>query len=54
MSSGEWVDSLERAVEICRDQVALARATGVGQYIAVPVDDLEKILDALNESTKND
>ena len=43
---GDWIDSLERAVDICRDQIALARVTGMTS-IAVPVDSLEKILDAI-------
>lgn len=41
-----WVESLERAIEICRDQIAFARAMNISK-IAIPVDSLEKILDEL-------
>lgn len=44
-----WLNSLERAVEICRDQVTFARAMNIGS-IAVPVDSLERILNATSTS----
>lgn len=51
MRTNDWINSLERAVEICRDQVSLARAAGADK-IAVPVSSLEKILDALKDKMK--
>jgi hypothetical protein len=49
METNDWINSLERAVEICRDQISLARAVNVDK-IAVPVESLEKILNAIPAS----
>lgn len=49
-AGNDWINSLERAVEICRDQISFARAMKV-EKIAVPADSLEKILDALPAAT---
>jgi len=48
-----YLNSLERAIDITEGQIALAQATG-GTYIAMDIERAQKLLDAITATERND